>query len=148
MKAKFLELCPSSISEKEFWTEFFQSHYFHRDRFATSGKVWRNFFFWIFRKFLEWFGISKFLSKFFKKKFQDKNIFEACDKDEATAVLGQSTSDFLVLDAIFDEQSIVPPESQDQIDLALEKAKLKDKKRKQNLTQKEVNFKFSEKYFK
>ena len=76
----------------------------------------------------------------FSKIFQDKNIFEACDKDEATAVLGQSTSDFLVLDAIFDEQSIVPPESQDQIDLALEKAKLKDKKRKQNLTQKEVNF--------
>ena len=50
----------------------------------------------------------------------------------------QGKSDFLVLDAIFDEQSIVLPESADQIDLALEKAKLKDKKRKQNLTQKEV----------
>jgi len=107
VKAKFLELCPSTISEKEFWTEFFQSHYFHRDRFATSGK--------------------------------EKNIFEACDKDEAADVSSQGKSDFLVLDAIFDEQSIVLPESADQIDLALEKAKLKDKKRKQNLTQKEVN---------
>ena len=38
VKAKFLELCPSTISEKEFWTEFFQSHYFHRDRISTSSK--------------------------------------------------------------------------------------------------------------
>ena len=122
MKAKFLELCPSTISEKEFWTEFFQSHYFHRDRFATSGKVWK---------------IEKKLKIQYSTK-KEKNIFEACDKDEAADVSSQGKSDFLVLDAIFDEQSIVLPESADQIDLALEKAKLKDKKRKQNLTQKEV----------
>ena len=107
VKAKFLELCPSTISEKEFWTEFFQSHYFHRDRFSTSSK--------------------------------DKNIFEDCDRKEAQDVVKQTKSDFLKLDEIFDEQTIVPIEDQDQTDLAAERAKLKDKKRKQNLTQKEVN---------
>lgn len=40
VKRKHFENVPSRMSEEEFWTRFFQSHYFHRDRvFAgSSGK--------------------------------------------------------------------------------------------------------------
>merc|ERR1719305_2280666 len=32
VKKKHIENVPSKLSEQEFWTKFFQSHYFHRDR--------------------------------------------------------------------------------------------------------------------
>lgn len=38
VKKKYTECVPAKLSESEFWTKFFQSHYFHRDRVATGIK--------------------------------------------------------------------------------------------------------------
>ncbi|XP_076471070.1 general transcription factor IIH subunit 1-like [Babylonia areolata] len=38
VKKKHAECVPHSLSESEFWTRFFQSHYFHRDRIAINSK--------------------------------------------------------------------------------------------------------------
>lgn len=38
VKRKYTECVPKKLSESEFWTKFFQSHYFHRDRVATGLK--------------------------------------------------------------------------------------------------------------
>lgn len=102
VKAKCLELCPSQMSEKEFWTEFFQSQYFHRDRYPNT---------------------------------KDAGIFEECDRMEAAEVKKQGKSDFLRLNDIFEETET----QNDETDIVAEKLKMKDKKQKQNLTQKEVN---------
>ncbi|XP_040575563.1 general transcription factor IIH subunit 1 [Lepeophtheirus salmonis] len=37
VKKKHTEKVPQIISEQEFWTKFFQSHYFHRDRIIGKG---------------------------------------------------------------------------------------------------------------
>jgi len=37
VKKKHIENVPSKLSEQEFWTKFFQSHYFHRDRVHAQG---------------------------------------------------------------------------------------------------------------
>ena len=37
VKKKHFENVPSKLSEQEFWTKFFQSHYFHRDRIHAQG---------------------------------------------------------------------------------------------------------------
>ena len=37
VKRKHLENVPAKLSEQEFWTKFFQSHYFHRDRVHAQG---------------------------------------------------------------------------------------------------------------
>lgn len=38
VKKKHIECVPIKLSESEFWTKFFQSHYFHRDRITTGLK--------------------------------------------------------------------------------------------------------------
>ncbi|XP_037070765.1 general transcription factor IIH subunit 1-like [Pollicipes pollicipes] len=38
VRRKFFEYVPGRMSESEFWTRFFQSHYFHRDRINLSSK--------------------------------------------------------------------------------------------------------------
>ena len=37
VRRKHLENVPVKMSEQEFWTKFFQSHYFHRDRVLGVG---------------------------------------------------------------------------------------------------------------
>lgn len=38
VKKKHSEYVPAKLSESEFWTKFFQSHYFHRDRIMAGTK--------------------------------------------------------------------------------------------------------------
>ncbi|CAH0393714.1 unnamed protein product [Bemisia tabaci] len=35
---KYMECVPMKVSEAEFWTKFFQSHYFHKDRLHPGGE--------------------------------------------------------------------------------------------------------------
>ncbi|XP_046864064.1 general transcription factor IIH subunit 1-like isoform X2 [Xenia sp. Carnegie-2017] len=39
VKKKHVENVPGQMSEKEFWTKFFQSHFFHRDRQKSSSDL-------------------------------------------------------------------------------------------------------------
>ena len=38
VKKKHAEYVPHELTESEFWTRFFQSHYFHRDRTVLATK--------------------------------------------------------------------------------------------------------------
>ncbi|KAJ0172340.1 hypothetical protein K1T71_012313 [Dendrolimus kikuchii] len=37
VRKKHMDYVPNKMTEAEFWTKFFQSHYFHRDRIASSS---------------------------------------------------------------------------------------------------------------
>lgn len=39
VKRKHLDYVPAKMSESEFWTKFFQSHYFHRDRLLAGKDI-------------------------------------------------------------------------------------------------------------
>ncbi len=39
VRKRHLEHVPHQMTEQEFWTKFFQSHYFHRDRVHSHGQV-------------------------------------------------------------------------------------------------------------
>ena len=38
VKKKHAEAVPHQVSDSEFWSRFFQSHYFHRDRHSLPSK--------------------------------------------------------------------------------------------------------------
>jgi transcription initiation factor TFIIH subunit 1 len=38
VRKKHMEYVPHKLTESEFWTKFFQSHYFHRDRINAGNK--------------------------------------------------------------------------------------------------------------
>ena len=55
VKRKHSENVPEKMTEQDFWTKFFQSHYFHRDRLHGKGKyVLKNVEF-----YYRWFLVFK-----------------------------------------------------------------------------------------
>lgn len=42
VRRKHLECVPSQMTEQEFWTKFFQSHYFHRDRLPLAKEMFSD----------------------------------------------------------------------------------------------------------
>ncbi|RWS03680.1 general transcription factor IIH subunit 1-like protein [Dinothrombium tinctorium] len=78
VKRKHFENVPHKISESEFWTRFFQSHYFHRDRvFTGSGSVKGDLFADCAKS--DEHDVEKALRSGVNDPFVDLTYFDDCD---------------------------------------------------------------------
>lgn len=81
VKTKYLQKVPDTLSEKEFWTMFFQSHYFHRERVNTQGNNSKDIFADCVKKDDQ--DILSLLKLGVNDKFNDLNYLD--DEDSANA---------------------------------------------------------------
>jgi hypothetical protein len=123
VKQKYLQVCPAELSEKDFWTQFFQSQYFHRDRMGNSKKVF-----------------CQKLEKNVTEKFQDAQIFQNCDEVEAKETKKFETNAIVNMEEVFDMDYLNDfPEIISKERIEQERQKTKDKKHKAAIHHRETS---------
>ncbi|KAH0620941.1 hypothetical protein JD844_021858 [Phrynosoma platyrhinos] len=87
VKLKYAENVPHNMTEKEFWTRFFQSHYFHRDRLNAGSKD-------LFAECakMDEKGLKTMVSQGVKNPLLDLTALEDKSLDEGYGVMAPSTS--------------------------------------------------------